>query len=181
MKESLVAVLSGYQSLGHDDSRERPVDRLGALAYAQIGPDGDSFLASLGVDLYCLKYAAREDSREPAAAKLASVLGWERNKLHLSYKQCLKISRWAIGEWVYENCIACGGTKEVPNHQDISGAQPMKPCEDCLATGLRKWTDSERVQALGRAHGKPLGVAHAYIGASVAEAIRGAKKMLEHW
>ena len=177
MREAFAAVLAGFQSLGHDDCRERPIDRLGALAYAQK----NSELASLGVDLIALKYSGREASREPAAQKLADILGWSSNKLKLDERTRLAIARWAITEWVKECCPTCMGTREMPNQQDVDGAQPMKPCTDCGASGLRKWTDKERERVLGEDYGKALGLAHAHIGAAAAEAIRGAKRMLERY
>ena len=182
MKEAFAAALAGFQSLAANDSREMPVDRLGALAYCQrLDAPEQSALASLGVDLIALKYAQREASKEPAAAKLAGVLCWERNRLFLTYRKGLKISRWAIGEWIQEQCITCRGAKEVPAGENIEGAQRMKICPSCSGSGLTKWTDMERTEALGAPHGRPLGVAHGYIGYAVSEAVRGAKQMLERW
>lgn len=177
LKEAFAAVLAGLQSLAQNDSRETPVDRLGALAYAQH----ESELASLGVDLIALKFAHREASRGPAALNLACVLAWKRNRLDLSANECLKVARWAIGEWLNQNCIACRGAKESPAQTGVEGPQRMTLCPTCSGSGLRIWSDQERSDGLGGQYDKPLDIAHKYIGAAEAQAVRRGREMLERW
>lgn len=181
MREALISVLGGFQSLATSDHRERPIDRLGALAYTQIGEDGRSYLASLGVDLMCVKFAQRASSREPAVLKLAVVLGWRANRLKLSANKLEIIARWSIGEWLNLACLHCRGAKEIPVQLGLEGAQPTKECPTCAGTGLNRWTDSERSQALNGDYNQAIDIAHKYIGAAVSEAERGAGRMLEHW
>jgi Zn finger protein HypA/HybF involved in hydrogenase expression len=176
-KELLSLALGGLQSLANNDTREMPVDRIGAAAYAQTSSE----LASLGVDLIALKYANREASRDTAAHKLALVLGWRSNRLDLNSGQLLKVARWAIGEWLNHSCMACKGAKEAPAFENVEGQQPMQACPTCQGTGLRIWTDEERNIGLGGKYGKPLDTAHKFIGAAEAQAVRGAKQMLERW
>lgn len=187
VREALISALGGYQSLAASDHAERPVDRLGALAYAQlcadgtVGGDAKSFLASLGVDLICVKFANLASSREPAALKLAVVLNWRANRLKLSAAKLETVARWAIGEWVNSACLTCKGAKAMPVELGVEGAQPMMECPTCHGSGLMRWTDEERLQALGGDFNKPIELAHQYIGAAVSEAERGAALMLERW
>lgn len=178
MRQILAAVLAGFQSLGSDESRERPVDRLGALAYAAL----ESELASLGVDLIAFKYGHRAASKAPAEAKLALLLAMPRNRLGLSAKQCSRVARHAVTEYLIDFCPVCRGAKEVPDRSGLEGTQPMKPCDGCGGTGVRRWSDSERSEALGGGDfGRALGLAHGYISKGAALAVSGAVRMLERW
>lgn len=196
MKLALAVTLGGLQGLGSTpDSRERPVDRLTALARAQ-GPverrgmtqceRGDhaameSYLCSLGGDLIAFKFGNRAPSKSEAELKLAIALGWKKWGLKLKRAQCESIARCALMEWALDFCPTCKGAKEIPNYQDVDGRQPMKPCSECHATGTRLYTDSERIEAMGEAYGKAMGWAHSIISQSEALAVRLVKERLERW
>jgi hypothetical protein len=193
MKLALAVTLGGLQGLGStQDQRERPVDRLTALARA-IGPverrktedcaRGDhaameSFLCSLGGDLIAFKFGHRAPSKMEAEVKLSIALGWKPWKLKLKTWQYDRIARCAILEWALDFCPTCGGAKEVRNHADVDGAQPMKHCVDCQGTGLRLYSDHERAEAMGDAYAKAMERAHSLIGGAESLAVRLARARL---
>lgn len=194
MKLALAVTLGGLQGLGTtEDGRERPVDRLHALAKA-IGPverrsesqcergdyaAQDSYLCSLGTDLIAFKFGKRIPSRSMAELSLAIALGWKRWGLKLRRSDYDRIAKWAIVEWTHDYCMACHGAKQVPNYQNVDGAQPMKPCEHCHSTGLRLYTDPERIEAMGAPYARAMGWAHSLIAQAEALAVRSAKDRLE--
>jgi hypothetical protein len=194
MKLALAVTLGGMQGLGTtEDHRERPVDRLTALGRA-IGPverrstsaceRGDhaameSFLCSLGGDLIAFKFGNRAPSKEEAELKLAIALGWKRWGLKLRIGQYERIARCAVMEWAFDLCLTCRGAKEIRNYDDIEGRQPMKPCTECAQTGLRRYSDQERAEAMGEAHAKAMGWAHTLISSSESLAVRMVKARLE--
>lgn len=177
MKAALAAVLAGFQGLGADESRERPVDRLGAMAYAGL----ESQLASLGVDLIAFKYGHRAASKPRAEAQLAVILGWRSTRLDLSARQCSRVAKHAIVEWMIDMCPTCSGAQEIRDQSGVEGLQRMKPCPECYQTGLRRWSDQERVEALGGDFNKALDRAHFFISKASAYAVSGAARMLERW
>jgi hypothetical protein len=187
MKEALAITLGGMQGLGAtDDQRERPVDRLGALAMAQ-SKRGDalaaeSFMASLGGALIALKWSNRTDLRAEVDLSLAIAIRWPQWDFHrLSGKQADRIARWAVTEYIIPFCLTCRGAKESPNHQDIDGTQPMIQCPTCSGSGRRRFTDEERTEAMGAPFDKAMDVAHQILTHSEALAIRGTARMLERW
>jgi hypothetical protein len=196
MKLSLAVTLGGLQGLGSTpDNRERPVDRLTALARAE-GPverrsmsqceRGDhaaqeSFLCSLGGDLIAFKFGNRAPSKSEAEVKLAIALGWKQYGLKLKPAQLERIARCALMEWALDLCLTCRGAKEIPNYQDVDGAQPMKVCPECSGTGLRRYSDSERTEAMGEAYAKAMGWAHSLIAQSEALCVRLTRERLERW
>lgn len=173
MKQSLAIALAGLQGLGTtDDHRERPVDRLGALAMAQIqradNAARQSFLASLGGDLIAFKFGNRAASKLDAEAKLEVALAWRELRLRAGQRK--RIAAWAIQEWAIDLCPVCKGAKEVPDHSDLEGAQPMKPCPPsptgCGGSGKRRYSDEERIEALGETFARAMDEAHRLIGAA---------------
>lgn len=196
VKLALAITLGGLQGLGTTpDSRERPVDRLTALAasigpiekrYAGMAERGDyaameSFLCALGGDLIAFKFSNRAHSKAEAELKLAIALGWKRWGLKLNASQYERIARCAVMEWALDLCPTCRGAREIPNYQDVDGAQPMKPCSECHATGKRLYTDQERTEAMGEAFGKAMREAHAMIGWSEALLVRSMRERLGRW
>lgn len=186
MKEALVSVLTGLQSLGSDDVNERPLDRLHAMAAAKNYTAGEeAVLTSLGRDLIAFKFAHRVDSRDQAIKNLADALGWASFKLGLHGKNRKRIASWAVQEWVIDFCPSCSGKCEVPMHleQSIEGRQPMKQCPTCRGTGKRRYSDEERKEALGDLNRLERGlfVAHGVIGWAEAAAVRSANHLLERW
>lgn len=196
MKLALAVTLGGLQGLGTTpDSRERPVDRLTALARA-IGPVErrsthmadrgdyaamDSFLMALGGDLIAFKFANRPSSKGDAELKLAVALSWKRWNLRLTRKQCERIACWAVLEYCLDICPTCSGKTQIPNYADVDGRQPMKPCSECHATGKRLYSDQERTEAMGAAFDKAMGWAHSIMSLSESLLTRSMKERLERW
>lgn len=193
-RESLAHALSGPISLQQDEYRERPVDRLHALASAQIRRANrtarESHLASLGVSFIALKAANRPDELERAVEKLAKFLECLKPKVTDDRRKL--IARQSIFETVLDFCPRCRGTKEVPDRDDVDGAQRMKPCPaeeegGCGGSGKRRYSDHERLAALkaGRdeiadvqAHmARAIGI----LGEAEVQAIKSAKMLLARW
>jgi hypothetical protein len=181
MKIAFAGVLGGLQSLAHDDSCEKAVDRLGALG--MIGrrvPDErhgrqvaraketerTSALCSLGVDLIRFKFARIADARLDAEDQLAAALTWRHKADDLSGRQQRKVACWAVQEWAGDLCPprpkGCGGAGEVPDHDlEREGTQPMRSCPVCRGTGMSLWTDAERIEAMGHSFAVAMSEAHA--------------------
>lgn len=184
MKESLAHCLSGPINLDEKDW-ERPVDRLHALACAAR----ESKLASLGVSWYALKGANRADMREDCVTKLAELLWSVKPKPPEVMR--VKIARWAIQESLIDMCPHCKGAKEVPAQDGLDGAQRMKPCPPdpvgCGGTGLRRYSDRERVEGLEidgaqlAQHQRLLGAALTLLTRAEHEAGLRAFRLLERW
>lgn len=192
MREAFAGVLGGYQGLGSDDSRERPIDRLAALAAAQIVRAKDAertaALASLGVDLIRFKLANQASAKHDAEDKLSAVLAWANAAgksawgIRTSARERDRISRQAVVEWAIDFCPTCSGKGEIPDHDCHTGAQPMKVCpadRGCGGTGKRRYSDAERIEAMGESFAKAMAAAHGIIGRAEALAVRQAREMLE--
>lgn len=187
MKHALAATLGGFQSLDSDDSCERPVDRLAAAGAIgrQVGRAQEAMraatLCGLGVDLIAFKFGHRAASGPDAIDQLSAAMHWPQHKLSLKGVQWRRVAAWAVREWSVDICPTCKGAAVVPDHdqKDLEGAQPMKPCSECHATGKRRYRDSERAKALGGNFDEGLAVAHMLIGWAEGLAIAHAKKMLE--
>ena len=189
MKEALAKALSGPVSLMEDEWRERPVDRLHALASAQIvradKAARDSHLSSLGVSMIALKVANRPDELGRAIERLTVCLGWIQPKL--TEGMALKVARQAIHEYIVDFCPTCKGTGEIPDQEGIDGAQRMKPCPSCGGHGKRRYSNQERIYSMeiepGEYHKleRQLTRAMNFISVAEDEAIRTAKRLLERW
>ena len=194
MKLSLAVTLGGLQGLGGtEDGRERPVDRLTALAHA-IGPverrstsqaergdraARDSFLCSLGGDLIAFKFSNRAPSKSEAELKRAIALGWKCWGLKLRRAQYDRIARWALMEYALDFCPTCAAKGEIPNQQDVDGRQPMRQCPECGGNGKRHYSDQERTDAMGEAFDKAMSWAHSIIAMAESLAVRSVKERLE--
>jgi hypothetical protein len=206
MKEAFAAVLGGLQSLGHDDARERPVDRLGALgAAARTAPNEtregaqveranhelrQAWLASLGVDLVRFKFSRVEIAGKDAEDKLSAILAWSSwwtgRKVGLDPAQRDVVAWWAVHEWAEDRCPprpdGCGGALQVPSSAaPIDGAQPMVTCPQCGGMGKRKWKDEEREKAMGDPFSDAMDHAHRIIAHAESLAMRRGREMLERW
>jgi hypothetical protein len=189
MKQALALSLAGFQGLGHSDSRERPVDRVGAAGAIQIARATEemqnAFLCSLGVDLIAFKFGNRASSRADAIDRLAIALAWPRLHLHLRPRERTKVAAWTVQEWAIDMCPICHGAKEIPDRGvELEGRQPMKPCPPttgCGGTGKRRYSDAERSEALGGNFDKAMAEAHGLIGRAEDLAVRTARQMLERW
>ena len=196
MREALAKALSGPINLD-EQAHERPVDRLHALASAQIERANRtaraSKLSALGVSLIALKHANRADEYARAIDRLAECLTWRWPKKSAFVR--VTVSRQAVMEHCVDFCPRCNGTGEVPAQVGLDGAQRMKPCPSqdadgdsgCGGTGKRRYTDEERrINLLLKPEDYRLGaemMAEAMALISVAEdqAVRSAKRLLEKW
>lgn len=193
MKQAFIGVLGGYQSLGDDDSRERPVNRLAALGAAQIARaeecEQEAIICSLGVDLIRFKFAGVERAEADAQDQLAGILAWPRwwKPYPIPVQRDLDaVATWAVHEWRNDKCPArpegCGGALEVPSAaKPVDGPQPMMVCPQCRGTGVRLWTDVERAQAMGAAFDQAMSRAHAIISLAESLAMRRGRDQVERW
>lgn len=186
MREVLAHALSGPVSLMEDDYRERDVDRLHALACAQLSSVRKaSHLASLGVAYIGLKYANREDELPRCIAALERCLAWDRPTP--GWRIRTRVAHWAIMETVIDMCPTCQGRGEIPAQDGLDGAQRMKTCPECAGHGKRRYSNAERIYGLQIEPGelakveRTLGAAISYLAEAEHEAIRGAKRLLDRW
>lgn len=188
MKIAFAGVLGGLQSLAHDESREKPIDRLGALAAAQISRSKDTertaALCTLGVDLIRFKFARIAAARLDAEDQLAVAMTWRHKADDLSSREQRKVACWAVQEWAGDLCPprpkGCGGAKEVPDHDlEREGTQPMRSCPVCRGTGMRLWTDAERVEAMGHSFAVAMSEAHALIAWAESLAVQRGRDQCE--
>lgn len=178
-REALAHALSGPISLQEDEYRERPVDRLHALACAAR----ESNLSALGLSIIALKAANRADEYVRSVDRLAYFLC--RMKPRPNAEMRIRIARQAISEHIIDFCPTCKGTGEIPNQDGLEGAQPMRPCPECHGHGKRRYSDSERMDALGTASlrdvNRWMGDALGWIAQAEHEATKSAARLLEKW
>lgn len=185
MKESLAHALSGPVSLAEDEWRERPVDRLHALAAAQSAygrTAREAALSALGVSLIALKAANRADEYVRAVDRLAHMLRKAKPKPNAELR--IRIARQAVHEFIVDFCGTCQGRGEIPDQEGLEGAQRMKPCPECGGHGKRRYSDSERLELIGgeaKFCGRWMADAMALISEAESEAVRTANKLLEKW
>lgn len=185
MREALAHALTGPVNLDEQESRERPVDRLHAMACAAR----ESHLSSLGVSYIALRAANRADEYARTISKLEKCLAW--GKRRVAQEMRFKLARQAVMESIVSACPRCSGTKEVKADIGLDGAQRMKPCppapEGCGGHGLRRYSDDERMNSLEvdkhlyRLLERHLTDAIAFLNAGEAEAIRTARRLLEKY
>ena len=185
MREALAKALSGPINLDEQESRERPVDRLHAMACASR----DSHLSSLGVSFIALRAANRPDEYARTVSKLEKCLAW--GKRRIAQEMRYKLARQAVMESIVNACPRCSGTKEVRAEDGLDGAQRMKPCppspEGCGGHGLRRYSDDERMASLDvdkhvyRTLERHLADAIGFLNAGEAEAVRLARRLLEKY
>ena len=185
MKEALAHALSGPISLAEDEWRERPVDRLHALAAAQSAcgrTAREAALSALGVSLIALKAANRADEYARSVDRLAHMM--RKIKPRPSLELRIRIARQAVHEHIVDFCGTCQGRGEIPDQEGLEGAQRMKPCPECGGHGKRRYSDSERLEIVGceaRYCGAWIADAMALISEAESEAVRTANRLLERW
>jgi len=189
LKEILARSLVGPISLMEDEWRERPIDRVHALASSQIERASrtarEAHLSSLGVSMIALKAANRADELERAVERLVTCILWIRPKPTEALAE--KIARQAVMETVVDFCPTCRGAGEIPDQEGLDGAQRMKVCPSCGGHGKRRYSNQERISALqieaGELHkvNRYLTEALTFISRGEDEAIRTAARLLERW
>jgi hypothetical protein len=189
MKEAFAGVLGGLQGLGSDDYRERPVDRLTALGAIQRrdgqaarGAEAErtALLNALGVRLVAFKFGNCATSRADAEDMLEDILRWPTWGLSITTRQRPTIARQAIIEFAIDQCPTCFGAREEPMIE-AEGTRPMMVCTGCAGSGKRRYSDAERVAAMGKAFAQEMETAHRIMGWAEALAVRNGMKMLEKW
>jgi hypothetical protein len=192
MKGAIVAALGGFQNLDSDEARERPIDRIAAMGAAQIARaeecEQEAIICSLGVDLIRFKFAGVERAEADAQDQLAGILAWVRwwKPFPVPGARDLDVvATWAVHEWRNDKCPqrpkGCGGALEVPAHDGVDGAQRMQVCPICRGTGLRRWSDQERLEGMGQAFDQAMSRAHAIIHYAESLALRRGKEQTERW
>jgi hypothetical protein len=192
LKASIAGALSGWQGLGSDDSREKPVDRVAAAgAVARRGPNQDrqgeqvarsnaeertAVLCSLGVDLIAWKFGGRDTSGQDAIDMLAGILAWKTWGLKTTSGQRDKIAWWAATEWKLDSCVPCTGTGIHINALGVVGT-----CPACGGSKKRLYRDDERIEAMGEAFSQAMSKAHEILGWAESLALKRARAMLERW
>lgn len=185
MRRAIAGVLTGLHGLGWDEAREKPVDRLTALAASQNKRANEAmeaaFLRSLGQDLIAFRDSLRADMQASAVAKLAEAFHGRREFANLKPQQRTRIAAWAVQERVVDMCPSCSGAQEVPQFAGEEGYQPMEPCAACSGTGKRRYTNAERIAAMGQPFAKQMQEAHRIIATAEGMAVEGAVRLLRGW
>lgn len=120
-------------NLGMADWSERDVDRVAALGAAgRISP--------LGVDLFRWAYA--NDHRAAARVLAMLVKALRGFQLPLNFREY--IAKQAMREFSEWYCLTCGGRSSVT----LANGTRIE-CDACKATGLRHYTNTERMQGCG--------------------------------
>lgn len=193
-RESLAHALSGPVSLAEDQWRERDVDRLHALAAAQIISiaRGKSLLVPLGRELIAYLDGGCQQSGVRAKKGLADALLWREHRLRLTNESATLVATLSISEAKSGACRVCNGRIDangvfsVPDVDKIAGWRegdgpvPMRPCPSCYGSGRHRFSDSERAEAFGDLHKNTIAafeVAHSLIGGACIEAMTGFRKL----
>jgi hypothetical protein len=175
-----------------DEFRERPVDRLHAMACAQTATVNravrESHLAGLGVSLIALRDSNRPDEYARAVDRLAKFLHGMVPRANPEMRKLLATQ--AIHENVISFCPRCKGTGEIPAQDGLDGAQRMAPCPSdtgCGGSGKRRYSDAERMEAMSvnketvNKVNAQLSYAHLVLAQAESEAVRNAIRLLERW
>lgn len=196
-RESLAHALSGPISLQEDEYRERPVDRLHALASSQVvnftRTEREAHLAALGKSWIALRDAMRVDELPAVRDGLIVCLMWSRPKP--TVKAADKAVRWTIIERVHEACPTCKGKMQIPDTDKMGGrvfaegdgAVPMRVCPECNGTGKHRYSNQERIAGLeieaGELHkyARMLADAEMWLSQAESQAVRSTMKLLERW
>ncbi len=196
-REALAHALSGPVSLAEDQWRERDVDRLHALASAQIGKgirtEREALLAGLGKSWIALRDSRRTDEMPEVLSGLIACLMWSRPRP--TVKAADKVARWVIIERVHENCPTCKGRKEIPDTDRMAGriftegdgAVPMRMCPECNGTGKHRYSNAERISGMGinagelHKYDRLLCDAEMWLAQAESQAIRSTMRLLERW
>lgn len=140
MREAIANALDS--SLEWDDAHEKAIDKLTAFAYSD----------RLGTLLWRVKYFNCQQSYKPALLILAKRLK------PINREIAYKVAQQAMNEWLFSFCKTCLGAKEV------KAGELVVSCKACCGTGVRRYTDQERQQAIGAHMPKQIKAIHDIIG-----------------
>ena len=127
----LVAAAIHAVNLAQNPLRETPVDRLGALAFAD----------PLGGDLWALKYANEASAFAPALGLLTH----RSRKAARDFVLRRKLCTVALHEWMFDLCQTCGGR----GVRVATQFSPVRHCETCDGSGRQQISEAGRARALG--------------------------------
>lgn len=169
-EESLLRVLSGPRNLKANRLNECDVDRVGALAIAQMPAHHareveNANRANYEASMVCLGrhvLALRMANDAKAYAPLHAMLMVEVDA-RLKYmddpkereKAASQIATQAIQEYIVDMCSECSGKRNVPDDlpdEKVSrfGRRRMKECPECGGSGQRRYTIYERAKLMRR-------------------------------
>lgn len=115
-------------------AHESAIDRVGALAHA----------SKLGRLLYHWRYAGQGRYAGPVLAELARKARRRLRigKFHEEHPTLIRACKQAMREWYSPQCGNCQGAREVVTNK------LRLVCPVCTGTGLRRYSDIERLNAL---------------------------------
>lgn len=164
-REALLRVLAGPRNLKANRLAECDVDRVGALAIAQMPShharmveslkraNHDAYMVALGRHVLALRIGNDARTYEPLLNLLAAEA--ERRLMYIADEDqrawtARAVARRAIEEIVIDMCPNCSGKRNVPDHDkgEIRGKQPMKVCPSCGGSGNRVYSWFERARDL---------------------------------
>ncbi len=191
MRESLARVVCNPVNLEEDEWRERPVDIIHAMAKAQVRTAGKRYnLTAIGRALYPAMTLPRGDQSLDgaicaAAEALAAALMVPGFRLNLLSPTARLVALHAIREHRDPVCRVCKGridtttgmasipdVDKLKNWKEGDGPVPMKPCPACGGSGVHKYGDDERTNAVGDDAGRmdrAFSTAHSLISAAMIE------------
>lgn len=133
LRKILASAITG-SDLSEDVNCETPLDRIGALAFAN----------DLGGTLWRLKYANDHRSYDRALALLSNKIR-QQNKWAGSITMARKICACVLDEWLDEICRQCGGREKIV----VEGTPHARhACPSCSGTGMRQPSAQTRMSRL---------------------------------
>jgi len=165
VKESLMRVLAGPRNLKANKLTECDVDRVGALAYAQMPTHHirnvenanraarEAALVTLGRHVLALRLSNDVHSHAIVVDKLAVEVESRLKHLPATDREwrAREVAKQAIREYLFDMCPVCQGKGKVPDHDkpNLRGRQPMTVCPECSGTRKRLYTLEERAKTMG--------------------------------
>lgn len=143
---------------------EKPVDRVVAIAHAAKGNEvGALMLRVEALDAASLRKAVLLVSRALAHS----------HRINRSHGE--KIAFAVIREHLHPGCLQCGGKGDLYRE-----AETVVPCHVCGGSGLRRYTDTERIALVGeRYNAKAYAAALELVRDALSRVVRVANSQLE--
>lgn len=163
-EESLLRVLAGPRTLKANRLGDCDLDRVQALAIAQMPAhharqveslrraSHDASMVALGRHVLALRIGNEASAYEPLLQILATE-AIERLKYvedeNVRYWTSRAVARQAIQEYLVDMCASCSGKGHVPVTEEARiGRQAMTVCPDCAGSRKRRYTFWERAQEM---------------------------------